>query len=48
LTVMDNAAGRRLYWVNFSPVVNHASNVADAKIYIADAQGHIACLAPAR
>jgi outer membrane protein assembly factor BamB len=48
LTVMDNTSGRKLYWANFSPVVNHAANVADAKIYIADAQGHIACLAPAR
>jgi outer membrane protein assembly factor BamB len=48
LTVMDNATGRRLFWVNFSPVANHAANVADAKIYIADAQGHVACLAPVR
>lgn len=48
LTVMDNATGRRLYWVNFAPVVNHATNLVDAKIYVADALGHIACLAPAR
>ena len=48
LTVMDNAAGRRLYWVNFAPVVHYAANTADAKIYVADAQGHIACLAPVR
>jgi len=48
LTVMDNTSGRRLYWVNFSPVVSHAANVADAKIYVADAKGHIACLSPAR
>jgi outer membrane protein assembly factor BamB len=48
LTVMDNSAGRRLFWVNFSPVLNHAANTTDAKIYVADGQGHIACLAPAR
>ncbi|MBN1505659.1 MAG: PQQ-binding-like beta-propeller repeat protein [Sedimentisphaerales bacterium] len=48
LTAMDNTSGRKLYWVNFSPVVNHAANVTDAKIYVADAKGHIACLAPAR
>ena len=48
LAVMDNVSGRRLFWVNFGPVTNHAANTADAKIYIADAQGHIACLTPAR
>jgi outer membrane protein assembly factor BamB len=48
LTVMDNATGRKLYWVNFAPVFYYAANTADAKIYVADAQGHIACLAPAR
>lgn len=48
LTVMDNASGRRLYWVNFASVVNHATNTVDGKIYVADAQGHVACLAPAR
>ena len=44
LTVMDNATGRKLYWVNFAPVFHYAANTADAKIYVADAQGHIACL----
>ena len=48
LTVMENATGRKLYWVNFAPVLHSAANTADAKIYVADAQGHVACLAPAR
>jgi outer membrane protein assembly factor BamB len=48
LAVMDNASGRRLFWVNFAPVVNHAVNTVDAKIYVVDAQGHVACLTPAR
>ncbi len=48
LTVMDNAAGRKLYWVNFAPVFHYTANATDAKIYVADAQGHIACLAPTR
>jgi len=48
LAVMDNTSGRRLFWVNFAPVANHAANTVDAKIYVADAQGHIACLTPAR
>jgi outer membrane protein assembly factor BamB len=48
LAVMDNATGRKLFWVNFGPVVNHAANTVDAKIYVADAQGHVACLAPVR
>lgn len=48
LTVMDNGTGRKLFWVNFSSVLNHAANTTDAKIYVADGQGHIACLAPAR
>lgn len=46
LAVMDNASGQRLYWVNFAPVAHSAANTKDAKIYVADAQGHIACLAP--
>jgi outer membrane protein assembly factor BamB len=48
LTVMDNGSGRKLYWVNFAPVVYYAANTADAKIYVADAQGRVACLAPVR
>jgi len=48
MAVMDNTSGRRLFWVNFAPVANHAANAMDAKIYVADAQGHVACLTPAR
>jgi outer membrane protein assembly factor BamB len=48
LTVMENTTGRKLFWVNFAPVVNHAANTVDGKIYIADADGRVACLAPAR
>jgi outer membrane protein assembly factor BamB len=44
LTIMDNAAGRELSAVNMASVVDHASNTADAKIYIADARGRVACL----
>jgi outer membrane protein assembly factor BamB len=44
LTIMDNAAGRRLSSVNFASIVNHAANTEDAKIYIADVLGHVACL----
>ena len=48
LAVMDNAAGRRVYFVNFAPVTGYASNVVDSLIYIADAQGRVACLRPIR
>jgi len=46
LAVMDNATGRELYWVNFAPVTSHATNTADGRIYVADPQGHVACLKP--
>jgi outer membrane protein assembly factor BamB len=46
LAVMDNATGKQLYWVNLSPVTKYASNTADANIYVADDQGHVACLRP--
>lgn len=48
LAVMDNVTGRKLYWVNFAPVFHCAANTVDTKIYVADAQGHLACLAPVR
>lgn len=47
LVVMDNVAGKPLYAVNFSPVTEYAANVIDANIYVADQQGHVACLRPA-
>jgi outer membrane protein assembly factor BamB len=46
LAVMDNASGRELYWVNFAAVTNHATNTVDARIYVADPQGRVACLKP--
>jgi outer membrane protein assembly factor BamB len=46
LVVRDNATGKKLYSVNFAGVSRHASNIADAKIYIADKRGRIACLQP--
>ncbi len=48
LAVMDNATGKRLYSVNCAPVIDHASNTGDARIYVADDHGRIACLEPAR
>ncbi len=48
LTVMDNAAGRRLYAANFAPVTDHASNTVDARLYVADETGRVACLEPVR
>jgi len=46
LAVMDNAARRRLYSVNFREVTRFAANSADSKIYIADEAGRIACIQP--
>ncbi|MBN2132394.1 MAG: PQQ-binding-like beta-propeller repeat protein [Sedimentisphaerales bacterium] len=46
LAVMDNVTGRKLYAVNFAPVVYHAANPLDRKIYVAGADGRLACLEP--
>lgn len=46
LVVMDNATGRRICSVNFAPVVYHAANTTDARIYVADETGRVACLEP--
>lgn len=48
LAVVDNATGKRLYSVNCAPVTAHASNTEDARIYVADEYGRIACLEPVR
>ena len=48
MTIMDNATGRKLSSVNFAPVVNHVANTVDAKIYVADTQGRVACFVPVR
>ncbi len=47
LTVMDNVTGKRLFSVNFAPVAHHAANTMDARIYIMDGTGRVACLEPA-
>jgi len=48
LTAMDNIKAKQLYSVNMGLPVKYATNVADAKIYVADAKGRIACLEPAK
>ena len=46
LAVMDNATGRRLFSANFAPVTEHAANTMDARIYLMDSTGGVACLEP--
>jgi outer membrane protein assembly factor BamB len=48
LVVMDNKKAKQQYSVNLAGVSKYAANVADSKIYIADKEGRIACLKPAR
>ena len=48
LAVMDNRAGKSLYWMNLAAVVKHAVNTADGMIYVADNRGRITCLQPVR
>lgn len=48
LVVMDNSSKKRLYSVNFAGVTNHATNVADSKMYVAFESGRIICLQPIR
>jgi hypothetical protein len=43
---MDNATGRKLYSVNCAPVISHASNTEDARLYVVDEYGRVACLEP--
>jgi len=44
LVVMDNAAGKKLYSVNFARVSRYAVNATDPQIYIGDENGRVACL----
>lgn len=46
LAVMDNAAGRKLFAVNFAPVTDHAANTIDARVYLTDDTGRVTCLEP--
>jgi outer membrane protein assembly factor BamB len=48
LAVMDNAAGKKLFSVNFAPVTDHAANTTDARIYIMDGTGRVTCLEPTK
>ena len=48
LIVMDNAAGKVLYSVNFAGVSKYVSNTADSRIYIGDEMGRVACLRPVK
>lgn len=48
LAIMDNTTGRKISAVNFAPVTDHAANTTDARIYIADENGRVACLEPTR
>ncbi len=48
LTVMDNAAGKKLFSVNFAPATHHAANTTDARIYLMDGAGRVTCLEPIR
>ena len=48
LAVMDNAAGKKLFSVNFAPVTHHAANMTDARIYIVDGAGRVTCLEPTK
>jgi len=46
LAVLDNASGKKLFFVNFAPIAHHAANTTDARIYIMDETGQVACLEP--
>jgi len=46
LVVMDNAAARRLYTVNFAKVARGEANTEGSKMYIGDDRGRVLCLQP--
>jgi outer membrane protein assembly factor BamB len=48
IVAMDNIKAKQLYSVNVALPIQYAANTADSRIYIADAQGRIACLEPAK
>jgi outer membrane protein assembly factor BamB len=49
IVAMDSTkVKKQLYSVNVALPIQYAANVADSRIYIADAQGRIACLEPAK
>jgi hypothetical protein len=48
LTAMDSVKAKQLYSINIALPIKYATNTADSKIYIADLEGRIACLEPAK
>jgi hypothetical protein len=48
LVAMDNARAKQLYSVDIGKPVKFTDNTIDSKIYIADAEGRLACLEPVR
>ena len=48
LAAMDNVKAKQLYSVNIALPIKYVTNTADSKIYIADTDGRIACLEPAK
>jgi outer membrane protein assembly factor BamB len=48
LVVMDSATGKKLYSVNCASVIGHVSNTQNARMYIVDGRGRVACLEPTR
>jgi outer membrane protein assembly factor BamB len=46
--MVDTATHKRLSTVNFAQVSLYASNTIDAKIYVADRMGRVACIAAAK
>jgi outer membrane protein assembly factor BamB len=48
IVAMDNVKAKQLYTVDIGKPLKFAVNTIDSKIYIADAQGRLACLEPVR
>ncbi len=48
IVAMDNIKSKKLYSIDIGQPLEYVTNTADAKIYIADAKGRLACLEPIR
>jgi outer membrane protein assembly factor BamB len=48
LAAMDRVKAKQLYSINIALPIKYATNTADSRIYIADVEGRIACLEPAK
>jgi outer membrane protein assembly factor BamB len=48
LAAMDRIKAKKLYSINIALPIKYATNTADSRIYIADDEGRIACLEPAK